>query len=511
MDCWNQLNIKATNNTFNIKVAYATKLKKIRPDDNSQTLIILKKAYEEAIELSKKISINGNDDTIINTFINTNKSLSCNINTIDSKNNVPKNLDLKQVNKYITLRENLRKNIYNKNIDYIVVELKSLCPNDAVVDYFLGLRNIFYNNYKLGYNHIKQAFTNCQNELSIMLSYGNLAITNDDIYDAVHAFTKCLSLDSDNPNCIKGIAMCYYHLKKYEESIILFEILLYIFKHDFTCRTYLHKSYEKIQEILSKKESLNIYEKRILVNSYKARNNYVEAFKLLKSMSNELTPEESLDLAIIATDKLNIAYDIQRSYLQNAIKSYKTVKLNSYIAYHKLGVTYYNEYSDDEIISKFKKIIKYFKKSIHLNPEFGDNYYYLGMIYRLTDKFKKSLNYLDVALEKCKNIETDIMCEKAICYVLTKNYTKCIDTINHMDNHDYGNEYFSYTKYLEGHCYYKLGDLENAKKYALQAKDDGYESKSLDKLIELVNIDHNYIEKYRQPSKLKTLIKNIIK
>lgn len=324
-------------------------------------------------------------------------------------------------------------------------------------------------------------------ELTKLLNEGYTAIDNGEFQRAYDLFYEGTRYHNNNIQCVKGLALCDFYRGKYEEAIRRFKDVLKIQPHDFNVLSCYQKAYDLIQIDLLKKPILTSEEKKLLARCYKVKEQYENAFKVLKDISSTLSAKESLDLAELTTEVFPEHFQLRKQYIEKAIKAYEKEGLNAYMPYHMLGRAYYDAYSVDELIERGTEVISIFEKSIELNKDYGHNYYLVGCILKLNDQYEESLPYYELAIEKTEGLRNNYLLGKIKSLYFTRRYHECLETIFYLNNYDYQGGNYAEALLYAGYCYYKLGEYNTAEEYAHRAAREDYDADEVEDLLDYIS------------------------
>lgn len=486
MNAWTQLMIEPTHDQGCIKEAYAHRLLEKMPNEAEEIFTGLHKAYNEALVLSQKIGVRDRAPDL-------NPKPDLGEIKYVFNHDLPAGLQVGQEESYTMLMDTLREELFHEDVSSLLERLDTLTQADKTLDYYKGIRQLFMADIEEGYRLLAMSGQGPMSDDTQLMTYAYSALRQGDIQTSAMAFLMALARDKNKASAVKGMALCYFHLKRYRESLVVFEVLQSKQPYDFTCATYILKAYQGLKDTLEARSNLHKDEKTLLIKSLKAMGKYTEAFESMKAMEADLCGEELLALAMLASDVDGQAHLDNRRYLEKALLAYEKTGLNPALVVHKMGISFYDQHEETGDEDQRRRALDNFRKSQALDPSNPDNDYFIGLMLKETEDYDQALKHIEGALKVCLKI--DYLVEKAVCLYNLDDYQACIDTIVYMDNFDYQNDYFAYSKYLQGYCHLQLDQFSQARACAERAQIDGYNPASVESLLESIGVYEKEAEK----------------
>lgn len=400
---------------------------------------------------------------------------------------IPKGVNSENVEVYLDLRERFIYNLYSDDSTSMLDELRTMTKTDGLVDYFVGLKKIsIKTGFDSGYKSLQKAAKLEKEDLGILLAAGYAALKSNNVDSAIDIFSKCMDIQSQNTHCIKGLAMCYYANGNYMESVTLFEVLYEETPHDFTCKTYILKCYQSLQEELLTKQNLSSDEMMYLMKSYQALSSYKEAYKAMIEIKDTLDANGLLLLAELSENIVLMKLATRVTHYDEAIAALEKEGINPYIAYTRKARVYYKNYDSFFKSSSYKASMASLEKSLELNPNQPECYYYIGLLHYDKLNYKEGLEAVEKAISMIDAYKYEYAYLRVRCNFELKNYKECLEECEYIDDHSYGHIKSHITFFMSGVCYYYLGEYGNAKDALIKAKDYGYIFKDLKSIMKKV-------------------------
>lgn len=330
-------------------------------------------------------------------------------------------------------------------------------------------------------------------EEAVKLGFSSIRDANYD--DALGYFFSALGVDDVKYFCLKGIGMTWYHLARYEDMIMLFDVLLYNTPYDLTTRTYRLKAYNALRYKLKRELTLSTDEKIALAHCHMTFDEQKLAYKLLNECRENLKAEDKLNLALMVKGISPEKYDLQKEYFQEAVNSYEANNDNPYKPYHYLGVAHFHQIEDDPTEEGLMASIDLFNKSVKHNPLYRENYFFLSHAYKGLKSYHKALKYINKAIEISDERMTYYYVQKAYLQYQVDEYEAAIQTIIETEEHDYEHGESPYTKMLAGYCYYEMDELDRAEEWVNRARIAGYDIEEVERILGLINEERKTIKK----------------
>ncbi len=238
-----------------------------------------------------------------------------------------------------------------------------------------------------------------QENFSDDLSRAAIFLADKNYFDAKNEFQKVLKKEKNNLEALKGIGLCFYNLKEYDNSIKAFKKAVKIAEDDATSLYYL----ASLSILLDKSADAIIYSKKVI----ELRPDYFDAYKILFTLYLKLKKFDAIldlykifkDNNVVPTDEtiyvvLGTLYMLKKSY-EIAIeffKSAQTLAPKKEQISNNLGVCYMS-------LKDYDMAIQSFENSLLLNSNNHLTYIDLGTVYQMKGEFVKALNVFNKALE----------------------------------------------------------------------------------------------------------------
>ncbi len=380
------------------------------------------------------------------------------------------------------------KSIKQNNKNYIQEKAKL----HSLVGYIyqrLGNLDLALKNHKITTNLLKDnviAWTNL----------GSIYLKRKEYPNAINAFKKAYNINPNHQSVVFGLANSYHHIKNYNKAIKLFNKLI-------NTNPYSHRGYiglaKTLMKINKKTKGYTMFAKGyFLERSYpKAIENLkkIKSFRKNKSLLKlylailieNATYDKAENEAKIAINRYpkesEFVYDLSQIHLrQKQYKNALKISLSGIKIFpnnHPLHVVAANSYSK---LKKSELAIKYFEKSLALEPKDVNSRELLAQLYRV--KKSKDLEYF----------------HQGVVYYYVNDLYQAKEVLSWISNINKKAE----LKYYKGMIYTKLNKINDAIKYLNEAIK---ENQSLYlPYIALANIYKSNKQKYKSITLLKQYI-----
>lgn len=286
---------------------------------------------------------------------------------------------------YSACSELRRNNIYNtRNLIDKALQIYSLHPDIRILD---GRYYLATNNLDKAVEIFSKIIEEDEKDFEAYLNRGDGLFRLGKVKEAYEDYDKVIKLNPDNMDAIYGLAECCFSLRNFEEARELYNIL--------------NDKYSYNAEIEDKFISSNYY----LIDQYERK---------LKYNKEDLDYRYKLARCYFTLGEFKKCYELIKDIDKNSNVDFKMYLL--------LGNTL-------KILKEEERALAYIDKSIELNPNNWEVYYFKGLLFHDMNKYEEALVLYDkgIAVNDRQaflyNNKGNVLCE-------LKRFNEAIDACN---------------------------------------------------------------------------------